>query len=250
MRPALHYQELGLDQGIPVVWAHGWARTGRDWYNVADAVSTRYRHALLDLPGHGQTPRPDEAWDTAAYADEAARWIKQTYEGPVYWVGHSFGCRVGTRLAAQHPELVKGLVLVAAAGLKRERKGLEALRYAYRSNSYKVLKAVLPEGYRDSLRHRYSSADYLNAGEMRDIFIATIAEDQTHVLPQIQCPVSLIFGGLDTETPVELGERMQDLIPNASLKVLDTMNHWDILTRGAAQITQSLVTMIDSQEAA
>lgn len=247
----MHSQHLGLpltssssDQAAsPVLWAHGWARTGADFYNVADALSTRYSHHLLDLPGHGQTPKPEEDWDTSQYADAAAAWIKNEIGQPVIWVGHSFGGRVGLRLAAQHPEFVKGLVLVASAGLPRQRKGSEQARYVYRKNLYQLLKRVLPASRREALRQRFSSPDYLNAGDMRGIFIKTIAEDQSQSAATIACPVRLFYGSADSETPPEIGQRLESLIPDARLTVLDGATHWDILTRGAPLITKAVVDL-------
>lgn len=247
----MHSQHLGLplpssssDQAAsPVLWAHGWARTGADFYNVADALSTRYSHHLLDLPGHGQSAKPDEDWDTSQYADAAADWIKAHIGRPVIWVGHSFGGRVGLRLAAQHPELVKALVLVASAGLPRQRKGREHVRYVYRKNLYQLLKRLLPASRKDALRQRFSSADYLNAGDMRGIFLKTIAEDQSKNAATITCPVRLFYGSADSETPPEIGQRLKALIPDAQLTVLDGATHWDILTRGAPLITKAIVDL-------
>ncbi len=247
----MHSQHLGLPlpneasshANSPVVWAHGWGRTGADFYNVADALSTRYSHHLLDLPGHGQTPKPDDDWDTSQYADAAADWIKEQIGQPVIWVGHSFGGRVGLRLAAQHPDWVKGLVLVASAGLPRQRKGREQARYIYRKNLYQLLKRLLPASRRDALRQRFSSADYLNAGEMRGIFVKTIAEDQSASAPTIACPTRLFYGSADSETPPAIGERLAGLIPDARLTVLEGATHWDILTRGAPMISKAVVDL-------
>lgn len=244
-------QHLGLPieagaanaQAAPVIWAHGWGRTGADFYNVADALSTRYAHVLLDLPGHGQTPKPDQDWDTSQYADAVADWLRANIGRPVIWVGHSFGGRVGLRLAAQYPELVKGLVLVASAGLPRQRKGQEQLTYVYRKNLYQLLKRLLPKSRHDALRQRFSSADYLNAGEMRGIFLKTIAEDQSSAVQTIACPTRLLYGSADSETPPEIGQRLADLIPDARLTVLEGATHWDVLTRGAAQITKAVVAL-------
>lgn len=244
-------QHLGLpleadathSPNAPVVWAHGWGRTGADFYNVADALSTRYAHRLLDLPGHGQTPKPEQDWDTSQYADAVAAWLRSEVGRPVIWVGHSFGGRVGLRLAAQHPELIKGLVLVASAGLPRQRQGKEQLRYVYRKNLYQALKRLLPKSRHDALRQRFSSADYLNAGDMRGIFLKTIAEDQSTSAQTITCPTRLFYGAADSETPPEIGHRLAALIPNARLTVLEGATHWDILTRGASLITKAVVEL-------
>lgn len=241
-------QPLDVAADAPVIWAHGWGRTGSDFYNVADALSTRYAHLLVDLPGHGQTPKPEQDWDTSQYAEAVATWLRAEVGRPVIWVGHSFGGRVGLRLAAQHPELVKGLVLVASAGLPRQRKGQEQLRYRYRKHLYQALKRLLPKSRHDALRQRFSSADYLNAGEMRGIFLKTIAEDQSATAATITCPTRLVYGSADSETPPEIGHRLAALIPNARMTELEGATHWDILTRGASLISKAVVDLQATSE--
>ena len=47
-------------------------------------------------------------------------------------------------------------------------------------------------------------ADYLAAAELRSIFIKTVNEDLTESARSTSCPVLLVYGLDDTETPPEL----------------------------------------------
>ena len=42
-------------------------------------------------------------------------------------------------------------------------------------------------------------------------------EDATDLLPNIDAPTLLIWGGLDRDTPIDQGRKMEKLIPNAGL---------------------------------
>lgn len=234
------FSHLRLDEAAPgapvIVWAHGWGQNHAAFLPLADALRKSAGHILIDLPGFGESPPPPGHWGTEDYADAIADWMKEQNFPPVIWVGHSFGCRVGIRLAAKYPERVKGLCLIAAAGLKRERPSFKRLYFYLRIKLFKLLKAFLPQGTtREKILSKFGSADYKNAGPMRSIFIRTVNEDLSETATRVRCPVRLVFGTMDTETPPEFGTRYQRLMPDASLLLLEGLDHYSVLTAGRHQ---------------
>ena len=202
-------------------------------------------HLLLDLPGFGESPPPPEDWGTQEYADAVASWLKDQNFPRVIWVGHSFGCRVGIRLAAKYPERVKALCLIAAAGLKRQRPPLKRLYFFLRIKLFKALKAFLPQGEaREKILAKFGSTDYKKAGPMRTIFIRTVNEDLTEAARAVRCPVRLVFGANDTETPPEFGTRYQSLMLDAELLILDGLDHYSVLTSGRHQAVKVLSDLV------
>ena len=227
-----------------VIWGHGWGQDRRAFVPLATSLARTAHHTLIDFPGFGDSPLPPGDWDTADYADALAEWLAGLPRGRRIYVGHSFGCRVGLRLAARHPGSIDAMVLVAGAGLKRRRSLLERLRIGLRIRMFKALKLLERLGVDVSARKaRYGSADYRNAGAMRPIFVKTVAEDQTDVAKKIRCPVSLIYAERDTETPPEIGERLAALIPGASLKIIPGLDHHTILTDGAPQVVHEVARL-------
>ena len=81
---------------------------------------------------------------------------------------------------------------------------------------------------------------------MREILAKVVREDLTDVARQISCPVLLIYGGKDTETPPEIGERLAELIPNADLNVLDTQDHYSLLGDGRHQVAKRVRDFLQS----
>lgn len=223
------------------VWAHGWGQSGAAFRPFAESFARLGASTVLDFPGFGRSPVPPAAWGTADYADAVAGWLRTLPPARRIWVGHSFGCRVGVQIAARHPGLLSGMVLIAAAGLKCRRTPWQSLVLKARVYAFKAAKLFTPEGpARDRLRARFGSADYKNAGPMRAVFIKTISEDLTDVAPGVSCPTLLVYGREDRETPVEIGERLAKLIPAARLVVLDGYEHNDILTRGQHQAANEI----------
>jgi pimeloyl-ACP methyl ester carboxylesterase len=116
-------------------------------------------------------------------------------------VGHSFGGRVGLCLAAERPELVKGLLLIGVPLLKSapSRPAL-AYRVARRANRL----GIYSDRRMELLRFRRGSADYRAAeGVMRDVLVRVVNESYDDELKSVRCPTSFLWGELDTAAPIE-----------------------------------------------
>lgn len=225
------------------LWAHGWGQDRRAMANLAQSLTGLGGHILIDFPGFGAAPHPRDAWSTADYADAVARFLKHApTAGPTVWIGHSFGGRVGIQLAARHPELVDRLVLIASAGLQRQRSLLERTRVTGKIYTFKTLKRLAPVVGMDvdKLRENFGSADYKAAGDMREILSKVVREDLTDVAARIKCPTRLIYGAKDTETPPEIGERLAAVIPDAQLSVLTNQDHYSLLGEGRHQVAKRI----------
>lgn len=242
------YKELGGADTPVIFWGHGWGQNHHAFMPLAESLGKLGTHRILDLPGFGSSSRPDEDWSTEDYADAIAEHIKSSASEPVIWAGHSFGCRVGIRLASKYPDLVKGLILIAGAGLKRKRHPLKSLYFKLRIYTYKFLKNIIvPLGLsQDWLQSKFGSSDYKNAGAMRGIFLKTISEDLTDNAKHVKCPTLLIYGEHDGETPPEFGERYNKYIENSKLFILSGLDHYSVLSSGRHQVANLIQDFIKS----
>lgn len=244
------YATLGAPLGteaLQVIWAHGWGQDHRVFLPLATQIERAGSHVLLDFPGFGASPPPPGAWGTEDYADAVAAWLATLPRAPRVWVGHSFGCRVGLRLAARHPRSVDGLVLVAAAGLRRRRTLAQRLQLGARVATYKMLKQLGRMNFPvERWRNRLGSSDYRSAGAMRPVFVRVVQEDLTEITRQVRCPTLLVYGSADTETPPEIGRRLEQLIPDARLVLVDGFDHYSILGDGRHQVLHQMSQFLRS----
>jgi pimeloyl-ACP methyl ester carboxylesterase len=97
-----------------VLLVHGQPGLGSDWEAVAARLSD-HRLLLVDRPGYGASG--DEPTTMAGNAALLAELLTERGAAPATVVGHSYGGGIAIVLAATHPELVSGLVLVASTGL-------------------------------------------------------------------------------------------------------------------------------------
>jgi pimeloyl-ACP methyl ester carboxylesterase len=244
---AIHFVEKGAKSAPLVVWGHGWGQSHESFSELCAPLENSAKHLLVDFPAFGKSAIPAEVWGTREYADLTAKFIKENSDGPIIWVGHSFGCRVGLQLAAHYPELIKGLFLVAGAGIPRKLPLFKSLYFKCRIALYKFLKKLIRLGLPEEwLIKKFGSADYKNADPvLRKILVKVVNEDLSDIAPSISCPVQFVYGENDTETPPQIGETLSGLIPNAKLVLLKGQDHYSVLGTGRHQVTQLLKTFIE-----
>ncbi len=230
-----------------LIWGHGWGQSSVAFVPLAETLKPFAPSTLIDFPGFGQSASPPPSWGTAEYADAVAQWLRSRPRAQQVWIGHSFGGRVGIQLAARHPQLLAGMVLIASAGLPRQRTFSQQIRFSLRKTFFKTAKRFLREGPQlERLRQRMGSADYRSAGALRPIFNRVVSEDLTATAREVQCPTLLIYGEEDTETPPEMGQRLKALIPRTELTVLDGFGHLNILNEGRHQVALRIRKFLQS----
>jgi pimeloyl-ACP methyl ester carboxylesterase len=206
----------------PTVLAlHGWGRTRAD---LVAALAGREAIAL-DLPGFGASPPPPEAWGAAGYADRVAELLRDAEVGPVLVVGHSFGGRVAAHLAADHPELVSGVVFIGTPLWRSAPAGKGPL--AYRAVRRLRRLKLVPESVLESRRQRYGSADYRAAdGVMRDVLVTVVNEDYRPQLSRIGVPVGFCWGAADTAAPASVATAAAELVAHCvTCDIVDGAGH-------------------------
>lgn len=240
----IHYEQLG-SAGPDIFWGHGWGHSLQAFMQLARSLENTGIHRIIDFPGFGDSPPPPENWSTAEYADAIAAFIKSRTDKKIIWVGHSFGCRVGIQLAARHPELIAGMFLIAAAGLPRKRPLHQKIYFKGRIKLYKILKKLIPFGLPEKwLLKTFASPDYLKSGPLRKILVRVVNENLSEQARTVKCPVTLLYGARDTETPPEIGQRLSRLIPGAEIVVLDGFDHYTILSEARHQVAHRLNAFI------
>jgi pimeloyl-ACP methyl ester carboxylesterase len=138
---------------------------------------------------------------------------------------------VAIKLAASHPGRVDHLVLVDSAGVPPRRNVRRVLkRVASRLGNAAGRHLGRPgRAVRRRIVARIASTDYLNAGPLRDTFLAIVKEDLRPAMVRIAAPTLLVWGESDSDTPLEDGRTMERLIPNASLLVLKAAGHFSYM---------------------
>jgi pimeloyl-ACP methyl ester carboxylesterase len=95
--------------GPPILLLHGLMGRAGTWWPVARWLTRYGRVVGLDARGHGRSPHRGGGWRTEDFVADAAALL--TEDEPAVVIGHSMGGLHAWCLAADHPELVRAVVV-------------------------------------------------------------------------------------------------------------------------------------------
>jgi pimeloyl-ACP methyl ester carboxylesterase len=107
---ALHYAE-GPENGSPLLLIHGQAVDWKHYARVLPALADHYHVFAVDCYGHGDSAWAPETYNNVAMGADFALFLKDVIGEPAVVSGHSSGGLLAAWLAANRPELVRGVVL-------------------------------------------------------------------------------------------------------------------------------------------
>lgn len=237
--------------GPRVAFLHGIFGQGRNWMQIAKAVSgpagTEARCLLVDMPDHGRSPWSD-GFSFEGYADAVAETLRAAAPGEQWTlVGHSLGGKVSMVLTLRHPDLVERLCVVDIA--PKDYGSLE------RFEGYIAEMVDLPLdelGSRADAEARFAEPDpgvkaFLLQNLRRDghswrwqvnldMIAADAARGEDSViagwphwaadLPPFEGPVLWIAGGESRYVKREDAEHMRELFPHTRLFTIKGAGHW------------------------
>lgn len=119
--PDINFHWYDRREGAPVVLLHGFGTSRASWQPLAQVLGG-LPVAVLDLPGHGKSPRIQEP-DFAAIADAIVDRLDAEGIDVLHLVGHSMGGGVAMAMAPRLAHRLGSLTLIAPAGLGPEING-------------------------------------------------------------------------------------------------------------------------------
>lgn len=231
-----------IGEGRPLIVLHGWGSSSGVMKPLASQLADLRTCYLVDLPGFGESPAPEEAWSVDDYADLVERFTADLEEDSADLLVHSFGGRIALKLLSRPSgrELFDKVLITGGAGMKPRRSPL----YFLRKYTAKLLKApffLLPASLREKGLERLretaawkalGSGDYgRTSGIMREIFVKTVTEHLEGCLPDIPHEVLLLWGEQDRMTPLYQAERMEKGLENSALVTIEEAGHYAFLDR-------------------
>ncbi len=124
----VHVRDEGLRDGPVLVLLHGSNAALQSWEPWVGQLKDRYRLVSLDFPGHGLTgPAASRTYGGPAYVQVVDDVAGALGISRFAVAGNSMGGAVAWQYAAAHPDKVRALILVNAAGYPRANPGSQPL---------------------------------------------------------------------------------------------------------------------------
>ncbi len=237
---------------LAILLIHGSGVSAGCWVNQLRGLLDAFRVAAIDLPGHGESDPIPQA-SVEEYAETAAKFLETLGTGPVLVVGHSLGAAVAIALAAQRPDAVRGLVLLAScAKLPWVDSSRERLlpylsgplwKIFFLSTAQKFLFAPGVPGHAVSLgmqELRSCRAETI----LKDLQAAK-AMDLTQQATGLDVPTLILCGSQDRLTPPALSADLGGLIPRSRLSLIEGAGHM-LLLEAPARVNQEVLSFAKS----
>lgn len=231
-----------IDEGTGdvVLLLHGWGADITLYRSIIDALVPIKRVAALDMPGFGKTPEPPEPWCVDDYADFVLKFIETLETDRLSIIVHSFGGRVFFKINAREnlPFVIERAALIDSAGILpkkflKQKISLRCYKIGRAVMSTRAMRFLYPDAVED-MRRKRGSADYNNATPvMRATLVKVVNEDSEPLMPLVKCPTLLIWGDLDTATPLSDARRMEELIADAGLVICEGAGHFSFAQQPA-----------------
>ena len=125
--------QAGPRDGEPVVFLHGTSGHLEAFSrNIIPHAEAGFRCHAIDMLGHGYTGKPDYPYEIPRYVQHLEDYLDAATDQPVHLVGESLGGWVAAVLAADKPERLASLQLVAPGGTKANPQVMDRIRNSTR----------------------------------------------------------------------------------------------------------------------
>lgn len=216
----------------PIILVHGFSHSLESWDAWADDLANDYLVIRYDLPGHALTgPDPQRRYSVPQTVDHLSSLMDALQIGRANIVGNSLGGLVAWRYAAEHPERVSRLVLLAPGGYSINGVSEEpvavpmGVRFFMTQAPEPMIAAATGALFGDASRmpEGMSSRVFtlmrepgVGAALVERLEVFTLPEPSAE-LSRLEMPVLLMWGERDAIIPFEHASRFMADIPSAQL---------------------------------
>ncbi len=234
----INYEDVG--SGDAVLLVHGWIGSGALWDLMLPGLAGAFRVVVPDLPGHGDSGIPRGfSFDLGGFSDFLDTVREELSLSRIGLVGHSMGGSIALFYAANHPEVVKGLVLMDAPASTRALTWPARLPFLERALAvlhYFWSPGIVSRMIKSSVRHpeRLPGEWLARAGEQASKLKRQALLETTRLVRHLDLdreasgvlvPTLVMHGDRDGSVKLSEAYRLRDMIVDAKLRVMSDCGH-------------------------
>jgi len=241
----IHYWVAG--EGPPLVLVHGVASRAEDWTPLFHQLKQRHRIYAPDLLGYGDSDAPrDSDYSIATQTGVVRGFLDAMHLQQPDVAGVSMGGWIALKLAAEHPDRVRRLVLISSAGLAFDttltETSFSATTVEEQRRSFRLQSDLAPKLpafiVRDFLRRSQEKAWIVRASMRSMLRRRELLLD--HKLQRVRMPVLIIAGTNDRIVPFSVARNLKNEMPHAILVPLPSCGHLAVFECRAATMRAML----------
>jgi pimeloyl-ACP methyl ester carboxylesterase len=250
----IHYVNYGKGSDA-LVLIHGWTMNVDNWRDQIPAFADRYRVVAIDLPGHGESdkPQPASGDKPVAYSmDYFARAVEAVMRDAkvkrAVLVGHSMGTPVARQFYRKYPDKTLAIVIVDGA-LKPfgDKAMMDRMIAGFRTPAYRdainqmftMMRGHLAEeAFQRIKTSSLGTPQYVIVGAMEGMADLSIWEED-----KINVPVLAVMAK-NPFFPPNLEEYYKTLVPNLEFYMWDGVGHF-IMMEKPKEFNEAVLAFLD-----
>jgi len=249
----LEYVEQGDSLGTPVLFLHGYSDSWHSYESVLPLLPHNIHAFVITQRGHGNSSRPSKEYTMAHFANDIAGFVKKLKLGPVIIVGHSMGGTVVQRFVIDHPELVKGFILVGSFATYNNEVIAELYKDVLkltdpvdRSFVIAFQKSCIAKPIpQESFNTYVNESLKLPARVWKSVLTELLPVDYTTELKKVDKPSLILWGDSDAIVYQKDQDMLVNAIQNSRLVVYKGIGH-SVHWEEPARFAKDLVEFINS----
>jgi len=231
----IHYQSYGKGSEA-LVLIHGWTCNLDYWRDQVPDFAKRSRVIALDLPGHGQSDKPQLAYTMDLFARAIDAVMRDAKVERAVLVGHSMGTPVARQFYRKYPEKTLAIVIVDGGlrpfGDKQVRENFVAMFRGpdYKENAVKMFAAMagpqLPAETQERIRTSFlNTPQYVLVSAMEGM-----NDDAIYAPDKINVPVLAILAK-SPFWPPDTEQFVRSLAPKLEFQMWEGVGHFLMMER-------------------
>jgi len=193
----------------------------------------------VDVRGHGDSTKLEKPSNIEEFAGDLNCLLEELGFDEIVLMGHSMGGMIFMQYALDHPDHVKGLVLVSTTPRPDEHLKYYLLYYlaklklvSYEKLLAKTLRKMFhPSTPRKTVEWAIKKMLRTSLEDFMNILKSVKGFDVTSRLEEIRQPTLVIVGEKDNVTPPDRSRLLHARIPNSRLVIIEECDHTVILDR-------------------
>ncbi|MEF2176028.1 MAG: alpha/beta hydrolase [Candidatus Absconditabacteria bacterium] len=224
----------------PTIFLHGWGQNKHSFQRTLDYYENKnISYISIDLPGFGESPKPDDSWGINEYAILMEKISKLFNIQKINIVGHGFGGEIGIYASSNNILKIDKLVLIASGGKKTK---FGKLKYNLRKLAKNLLIKIGLHWLVKNIKTTITTSTYTNSKTMEKIFNNT-KNNSNIQLGKIDSPTLIIWGTKDKYNNFSNGMYINEKIKNSNLFKIDGGDHF-IHIQNANFVTKKIIEFI------
>jgi pimeloyl-ACP methyl ester carboxylesterase len=247
----IHYVNYGKGSEA-LVLIHGWTMNADNWHDQIPDFAKRNRVIAIDLPGHGQSDKPQITYSMELFARSVDAVMRDAGVKRAVLVGHSMGTPIARQFYRKYPE--KTLAIVIVDGPLRP--------FGDKAMMDKFIAGFRAPNYQETVTRMFDGMFGASlSAEARERIKASVTNTPQHVIAsamegmadpsiwgddKINVPVLAIMAR-NPFLPADIEQRYRSIAPNMEFLMWDGVGHF-IMMEKPKEFNEAVLAFLDKNK--